>query len=141
MLNEFKKFILRGNVVDLAVGIAIGAAFTSVVNALVKDIIDPLVALFYGGNKLADASLTLKGKHFLYGDLINNIVTFLIVAAVVFFLVVKPINKLSGLAFRGKGLDDDSEKCPHCLSIIPKNATRCKFCTSSLGKKTMAIDN
>lgn len=135
MLNEFKKFILRGNVVDLAVGISIGAAFTSVVNALVKDIIDPLVALFYGGNKLADASLTIKGKHFLYGDLINNIITFVIVAAVVFFLVVKPINKLSAIAFRGKQVDDDTKQCPHCLSVVPKNASRCKFCTSSIDKK------
>lgn len=135
MLNEFKKFILRGNVVDLAVGIAIGAAFTSVVNALVKDIIDPLVALFYGGNKLADAAFTLKGKHFLYGDLINNIITFVIVAAVIFFLVVKPINALSELAFRGKGVDNDTKKCPRCLSIVPKDASRCKFCTSDLVKK------
>ena len=133
MFREFKKFILRGNVVDLAVGLSIGAAFTSVVNALVRDMIDPLVALLYGGSKLADAAFSIHGKRFLYGDFLNNALTFLIVAAVIFFLVVKPINKLSELAFRGRSTDEDgTKKCPYCLGKIPKDATKCMFCTSKL---------
>ena len=89
MFREFKKFILRGNVVDLAVGIAIGAAFTTVVNSLVKGLIDPLVAVFYGGEKLASSSFAVNGKEFLYGDIINSVISFLVVALVIFFLVVE----------------------------------------------------
>ncbi len=133
MFKEFKKFILRGNVVDLAVGLSIGVAFTSVVNAFVRDLVDPLVAFFYSGNKLADAAFSFHGKRFLYGDFLNNALTFLIVAMVIFFFVVKPINKLSELAFRGKENDDDgTRKCPYCIGKIPKEATRCRFCTSRL---------
>ena len=134
MLKEFKKFILRGNVVDLAVGIAIGAAFTSVVNSLVKGFIDPLVAVFYGGQKLADSTFTINGKEFLYGDLINSIITFLIVAAVIFFIVVQPINKLTERFSGGKDSETPTRKCPECLSKIPKEATRCMFCTSPIKK-------
>lgn len=133
MFNEFKKFILRGNVVDLAVGIVIGAAFTSVVNAFVKDVIDPLVSMFYGGDKLSSLKLSISGKDFLYGDLINNLVSFLIVASVVFFFVVQPINKLSALAAKSKDTDEPTtRKCLECLSEIPKEASRCKFCTAKL---------
>ena len=135
MFKEFKKFILRGNVVDLAVGLAIGAAFTSVVNALVKDMIDPFVSLLYGGGKLADLQFMVHGKGFRYGDVINSLITFLVVAIVVFFFVVKPINKLSELAFRGKSTDEEgTKKCPYCLGKIPKEATKCMFCTSELKK-------
>lgn len=133
MFKEFKKFILRGNVVDLAVGVAIGAAFTGVVNALVKDIITPLVTAIYGGQELTNAKFTFRGSSFLYGDLINAAVSFIVVAAVIFFLVVQPINKLSELAFRGKSTDEEgTKKCPHCLGKIPKEATKCMFCTSKL---------
>lgn len=133
MFKEFKKFILRGNVVDLAVGVAIGAAFTSVVNALVKDIVTPLVTAIYGGQELTNAKFTLRGSSFLYGDLINAAVSFIIVAAVIFFLVVQPINKLSELAFGGKSTGEEgTKKCPHCLGKIPKEATKCMFCTSKL---------
>ncbi len=137
MLNEFKKFILRGNVVDLAIGVAIGAAFTNVVNALVKDMITPLVSALYGGQELTKAKFVVRGSTFLYGDVINSLITFVIVAAIVFFFVVQPINKLSDLAFRGKTTDDDaSRKCPYCLGEIPKEATRCMHCTSKIKKKS-----
>src|SRR3990167_10879057 len=113
MFKEFKKFILRGNVVDLSVGIVIGAAFTSVVNAFVKDVIDPLVSLFYGGEKVSNLKVSIGGKDFLYGDLINNLVTFLIVAGVVFFFVVQPINKLAALTAKSKDTDEETTiKCP-----------------------------
>jgi large conductance mechanosensitive channel len=134
-LSEFKKFILRGNVVDLAVGVAIGAAFNAVVQALVADLITPLVAaLSHGKTEFADRTLTYSGKTlFSYGHFLNTIITFLITATVIFFLVVQPINKLTAIANKGKRTDDPStKKCPECLSEIPKDARRCKFCTAEL---------
>ena len=137
MLKEFRKFILRGNVVDLAVGIVIGAAFTSVVNALVKDVITPLIALIYNDKQFSDNFVTIHNTQFLYGDLLNNLISFVIVAAVVFFIVVEPINKLTDLASRGKGDKEPTEKtCPYCLSTVPKAAAKCRFCTSSLKKES-----
>ena len=136
MLKEFEKFILRGNVVDLAVGVVIGAAFTSVVNAVVKDMITPIIAIFGSSKHFADAHFSIQGSQFLYGDLINSIITFLIVAAVVFFMVVKPINHLTDRFGGGKDAETLTRKCPHCLSKIPKEATRCMFCTSQIKKAT-----
>ncbi|HEY1248102.1 MAG TPA: large conductance mechanosensitive channel protein MscL [Nitrososphaera sp.] len=136
MFREFKKFILRGNTVDLAVGIVVGAAFTTVINALVKDLINPLVAVFYGGTKLTDLYFVVDDKKFLYGDALNSLITFLIVAAVVFFLVVQPINKLNELSAGRKTTDEPTtKKCPYCLSTIPTEASRCKFCTSRFEDK------
>lgn len=135
MLNEFKKFILRGNVVDLAVGIAIGAAFTSFVNSLVKDFVNPLVSVFYSGDQFSNAHFSFRGAEFLYGDLINSLISFVIVAAVIFFFVVQPINKLSDIAFRSKETGEPtSKKCPFCLGKIPKEARKCMHCTSDLPK-------
>ena len=136
MFKEFKKFILRGNVVDLAVGVVIGAAFTSVVNAVVRDIINPLISVIYGQRQFTDAYFTIDEAKFHYGHLINAIITFLIVAAVVFFLVVQPINKLSELSFKSKTTDEPTtRKCPYCLSTIPKAASKCMHCTSAVKKE------
>lgn len=137
MLGEFRKFILRGNVVDLAVGVVIGAAFNGVVQAFVKDMITPLVSAISGGHtQFKDYSFAFRGQNFTYGDFLNTLISFLIVAAVVFFFVVQPINKLTNLANRGKKTDDESTKvCNYCLSVVPKEATRCKFCTSKLSAK------
>ena len=136
MLNEFKKFILRGNVIDLAVGVVVGAAFNSVVQALVKDMVTPVIAIFGGTKHFADAQFTIHNSAFFYGDFINALISFLLIAATVFFLVVQPINKLSELAMRSKSTDEPTtKKCPYCLSVVPKEATRCKFCTSNLDKK------
>lgn len=133
MFNEFKKFILRGNVVDLAIGVAIGAAFTGVVNALVKDFINPLATALYGGSKLSELYFTIGNAKFLYGDFINTLISFLIVATVVFFVVVQPINKLTELAQLGKDTGGPStRKCPYCYSEISVKASRCGFCTSQL---------
>lgn len=135
MIKDFRKFILRGNVVDLAVGVVIGAAFTSVVNALVKDLINPIIAIFGGTSRFADAHFTIHGSQFLYGDLINALLSFLIVSVVVFFFVVQPINKLTAVAARSKQAEEASNrKCPECLSEIPKEAKRCKFCTATVKK-------
>jgi len=131
MLGEFKKFILRGNVVDLAVGIVIGAAFNSVVQALVRDMITPVISAFGGNRRFADLSFTIHHSQFLYGDFLNAFISFLIMAAVVFFFVVQPINKLSEFSMRNKDTDEPTtKKCAECLSVIPKDASRCKFCTA-----------
>lgn len=136
MFKEFKKFILRGNVVDLAVGVVIGAAFNSVVQSLVKDMITPIITIFGGNGHFADAHFTIRHSQFLYGDFLNALISFLVVAIVVFFFVVQPINKLTALAMRGKDTDEpETKKCPECLSTIPRDATRCMYCTAKLPAK------
>lgn len=136
MLSEFRKFILRGNVVDLAVGVIIGAAFNSVVQSLVAMITELLPSK---NGKFATATFEVLGKKILYGQFVNALISFVLVAAVVFFLVVKPINKLNEIAMGKKNTDDpETKKCPYCLSVIPNHATRCKFCTSNLNKAEKA---
>jgi large conductance mechanosensitive channel len=133
MFKEFRKFILRGNVVDLAVGVVIGAAFTSVINSVVTNLITPLIAVIYGGHEFSKAVFHFRGNVFGYGAVINSLITFMIVAAVIFFLVVQPVNKLTELSIRNKDTDEPvTKKCEYCLSVIPADATRCKFCTSKL---------
>ena len=133
MLSEFKKFILRGNVVDLAVAVVVGAAFNSVVQGFVKDLITPLIAAIGGKPDFSNLSFKLHGSIFMYGDVLNLLISFLIIAATVFFLVVQPINRLQSLANRNKSPEEPTErKCPECLSDIPKAATRCKFCTTKV---------
>ena len=136
MFKEFKKFILRGNVVDLAVAVVIGAAFNGVVQAFVKDFITPLIGAVWGQGRQSEFAshyFMLRSSRFTYGDFVNTAVTFLIEAAVVFFLVVQPINRLTTLA---KAKDDTEEpttkKCPECYSEINIKATRCAFCTAKL---------
>lgn len=133
MLKEFRKFIMRGNVVDLAVAVVVGAAFNSVVQGIVKDLITPLIAAIGGQHDFSRLSFTLNGSTFLYGDVINLVISFLIIAAVIFFLVVQPLNKLQSVANRRKTPEEPTErKCPECLSDIPKAAKRCAFCTSKV---------
>jgi large conductance mechanosensitive channel len=131
MLKEFRKFILRGNVVDLAVAVVIGAAFGAVVTALVKDLVTPLIAAIGGQPDFSGLSFTLHGSRFMYGDFINAIVSFLIIATVIFFLVVQPLNRLMGKLKPEEEIDTPAEReCPECLSAIPAAAKRCKFCTA-----------
>ena len=134
MLKDFKKFILRGNVVDLAVAVLIGAAFNSVVSSLVKDMITPLITAISGkGTNFSNLSFKLHGSTLQYGNFLNSLVSFVIVACVVFFFVVQPINKLVSLSARNKTPEETTDKnCPECLSTIPKKATRCAFCTAKL---------
>ena len=129
LLADFKKFLLRGNVVDLAVAVVIGTAFGAVVKALVADLLTPIIALIFGKPSFQDLSFTLNSSHFAYGDFINNVITFLSVAAAVFFFVVTPINAL--MARRAKE-DPDTKECPECTSAIPIRARRCPLCTSEL---------
>ncbi|HVX24002.1 MAG TPA: large conductance mechanosensitive channel protein MscL [Candidatus Saccharimonadales bacterium] len=141
MLKDFKKFILRGNVVDLAVAVVVGAAFNSVVQGLVRDLIQPLINGVTGSTKGQAVQGTAHwnvGSHsftFPWGDFVSAIISFVIIAAVVFFLVVQPINKLQARAAGSKSSEEPTDKkCPECLSTIPKAAKRCAFCTAKLAK-------
>ena len=134
MLKGFKQFILKGNVVDLAVGVVVGVAFGAVVTALVKDIITPLLAAIGGKPDFSKISFTVNNSQFLIGDFLNAFISFIIVAAVIYFLVVLPMNKLIALTNRQKPIDPTTKKCPECLSVIPLGAKRCPFCTSVLKK-------
>jgi large conductance mechanosensitive channel len=133
MLKDFKQFILRGNVIDLAVAVVIGAAFGAVVTALVKDFVTPLIAAIGGQPDFSALTFTLNGSKFMYGDFLNAVISFLLIATVIFFFVVQPINQMLKRAARNKTPEDPTEKkCPECLSEIPIKATRCAFCTSKV---------
>ncbi len=129
LLTDFKKFLFRGNVVDLAVAVVVGTAFTAVVKALVADLVTPIIALIFGKPNFETLSFTVNGSHFAYGDFINTLFTFLTVAAVMFFLIVTPITKLME---RRAEEDPDTKECPECTSAIPLRARRCPLCTSEL---------
>lgn len=130
MLQEFKKFILRGNVVDLAVAVAVGAAFSAVVSAFVADFVNPLLALIPGNTNLAGKSLHLGAAEFKYGHFMNNVITFLLTAAVLFFVVIQPLNRLMELSRKRQATaDPTTRKCPECLGEIPIKAKRCMYCT------------
>lgn len=133
MLRDFKEFLLRGNVVDLAIAVVIGAAFGAVVTALVKDLITPLIAAIGGQPNFSALSFTINKSHFLYGDFINAIIAFIVIAAVVFFFVVVPLNKLIERSQRQATTPDPTtRKCPECLSEIPMEARRCAYCTAEV---------
>lgn len=131
LMNEFRAFILRGNVIDLAIAIVIGVAFGAVISALVKDLITPLIAAIGAQPNFADLYFTINNSKFLIGDFINVVLSFIILAAIIFFLVIKPINIMMS---RRKPTDvtPTTRECPYCLSVIPLNATRCAFCTAEV---------
>jgi large conductance mechanosensitive channel len=130
MLSEFKRFLLRGNVVELAVGIVIGVAFGSVVTAFVKAFLTPLIGLATGKANLSHLVFTVGGTQFPYGLFLTAVIAFLLIAAVVFFLVVRPINALVERSRNQQSEDPSTKKCPQCLSDIPVAARRCAYCTS-----------
>jgi large conductance mechanosensitive channel len=129
-LADFKQFILRGNVVDLAVGIVIGVAFGAVVTALVADLLTPLIAAIFGKQDFSSLTFTLNGSKFLYGAFINAVISFLTIAAAVFFFVVRPVNALMARRRTEPPVDEATRQCPECLSEVPVEARRCAFCTS-----------
>ena len=131
LFDEFKEFLLRGNLVELAVAVVIGTAFGAVVTAMVKDIITPLIAAIFTQPDFSDLTFTINESRFLYGDFINALLAFVIVAAVVFFLVVKPVNALLR-PVKGGEAPGHLRPCPRCLSDVPSRASRCRFCTSEL---------
>ena len=130
--SEFKQFLLRGNVVDLAVGIVIGVAFAAVVQAAVADLLTPLIAAIFGQPDFSQLTFEVNGSVFRYGHFLNVLIAFVIIALVVFFFVVKPINALTSLAQRRESPDPATRKCPECRSEIPVDARRCAFCTSEV---------
>lgn len=133
MLKGFRQFLLRGNVVDLAVAVVIGAAFGAVISALVKDLITPLIAAIFGKPDFSALTFEVNGSKFLYGDFINALVAFLLVAAAIYFVVVLPMNALTARMRRGEASPDPTtRKCPECLSEVPVAARRCAHCTSAL---------
>jgi large conductance mechanosensitive channel len=129
MFKGFTAFIARGNVVDLAVAVVIGAAFTAVVNALVKDLITPLIAALFGKPDFGALHFTINSAVFPYGDFLNAVISFVIVAAVIYYLVVAPVQKLLALRKPAEAAPAVMS-CPECLSEIPTGAKRCKFCTA-----------
>jgi large conductance mechanosensitive channel len=135
-MKDFKEFLLRGNLVDVAVGFVIGVAFAAVVTALVADLITPLIAAIGGNPDFSSLSFTIHKSHFLYGHFINALITFLLIAAVLFFLVVKPVNALLARRKTEVPVDEQTRQCPECMSEIPMLARRCAFCTAEVGAAT-----
>ncbi|HEY7057593.1 MAG TPA: large conductance mechanosensitive channel protein MscL [Vicinamibacterales bacterium] len=134
MLKGFKQFLLRGNVIDLAVAVVIGAAFGAVVAALVKDLLTPLIAAIVGKPDFSAIQFTVNGSKFLIGEFINAVVSFVLVAAAIYFFIVAPMNIIIERRHRGEAPPDPTtKKCPECLSEIPIAARRCAFCTQPVG--------
>ena len=129
-MRGFKAFLLRGNVVDLAIGVVIGIAFAAVIGAVVKDLVTPLIAAIGGQPDFSSLSFTINHSKFLYGDFINAVLAFVIIAAVIYFFVVLPYTTLIERSRKEPPADPTTKKCTECLSEIPKDARRCAFCTS-----------
>ncbi len=135
-MKGFKSFLLRGNVIDLAIAIVIGVAFGAVIAALVKDMITPLIAAIGGKPDFSSLSFTINNSRFLYGDFINAIIAFMIIAAVVYFLVIVPLNRMMERVSPQPKADVKTRECPECLSTVPLAASRCAFCTTQLTGRT-----
>ena len=135
-MGGFKKFLLRGNVVDLAVAVVIGAAFGAIVTSLVTNIITPLIAAIFGQPDFSSLSFTLNGSEILYGAFLNSVIGFLIIATVIFFAVVKPMNAIMTRMRAEPTPDPLTGKCPFCLSEVQIGATRCPFCTQEIAAVT-----
>jgi large conductance mechanosensitive channel len=137
MTKGFRQFLLRGNVIDLAVAVVIGAAFGAVISAFVKDLLTPLIAALVGKPDFSALQFTVHGSTFLYGDFLNALISFVLVAAAVYYFVVTPVNALISRSRKQPPADPTTKKCPECLSEIPIDARRCAFCTSQLGNPTV----
>ena len=132
-MNGFKQFMLRGNVVELAVAVVMGAAFTAVITALVKDLLTPLIAAIAGKPDFSAIAITVNGSKLMIGDFVNALVAFLMIGVAVYFFVVLPVNALTARLRRGEAPPDPTtKKCPECLSEVAIAARRCAFCTSAL---------
>ena len=131
MLKEFKEFLLRGNLLEIAVGLVLALAFTAVVTSLVEDLITPLIAAIFGRPDFSGLDFEINGSVFRYGQFLNALLAFVLVAAVLFFLVVKPVNALAARRAGEEGAM--TRECPECLSEIPVGARRCAHCTAEVG--------
>ena len=132
MLSEFQKFLLRGNVLDLAVAVVIGAAFGAVVTSLVEDVLTPIIAAVIGEPSFSSLSFSIGESEVLVGSFLNAVFSLLVVAAAIFFLVIKPLNMLMERAARGRTVAPTTKECPECLTSIPLMARRCPSCTAVL---------
>ncbi len=132
MFDDFKRFMLRGNVIDMGVGVVIGVAFKSVVDALVQNLMTPLIAAIGGQADFSALNFTINNSQFLYGEFINAMISFLITGVVVFYVIVRPVNALMSRYREEETPDPTTRKCPYCVSEIPLRATRCAFCTSTV---------
>jgi large conductance mechanosensitive channel len=133
MMSGFRQFILRGNVIDLAVAVVLGAAFGAVVAALVKDLLTPLIGAIFGAPDFSALVVTVNGSRFLIGDFVNAVISFVLVSAAVYYAIVVPVNAINARRNRGEAPPDPTtKKCPECLSEVPVAARRCAACTSAL---------
>jgi large conductance mechanosensitive channel len=132
LIKEFRDFVLRGNVVDLAIAVVVGAAFGAVVSALVSSFITPLIAAVGGKSDFSALAFTVNGSRFAYGVFLNALISFVLVAAVVFFLIVRPLNTLMDRMSTEAPVAEVTRACPECLSQIPAEARRCAFCTAEV---------
>lgn len=130
MFKGFKEFILKGNAIDLAVGVVTGVAFTNLVNAIVKDLVTPLIGTFGGNQDFSNISFSINNNQFLIGDLLNSLISFITVTTVIYFFVVIPMNKFNKKLGLNPKANQNEKICPECLSSVPMKAKRCKFCTS-----------
>ena len=133
LLQDFKTFLMRGNLVELAVAFVMGAVFAALLKAFIADLITPIIALVFGQPNFSTLSFTINGSHFAYGDFLNYLFTFVTTAAVIFFFVVRPYNAL--MARRSKE-DPTTKPCPECTSAVPLEARRCPLCTSQIAEAT-----
>jgi large conductance mechanosensitive channel len=132
-MKGFKQFLLRGNVVELAVAVVMGAAFTAVVTALVKDLLTPLIAAVFGAPDFSAIAVTVNGSKLMVGDFVNAVIAFLLMSVAVYFFVVLPVNAFTARMRRGEAPPDPTtKKCPECMSEVAIAAKRCAFCTSAL---------
>lgn len=134
MLKEFKQFLLRGNVVDLAVGVVIGAAFGALVTSLVENLLTPFIGMIVKVPNFADYSITIRESQFMYGKLLNTFISFILIATTIFFFIVRPINKLFEKNLKGPPVTPTTKRCPECMSEIPLEAKRCKYCAQIVDK-------
>lgn len=134
IFTGFRNFILRGNVIDLAVAVIIGAAFKDIVNAVVDDFINPLISAIGGKPDFSRFYITVNHSKFLIGSFVNTLISFLIISAIIYFFVVVPMNKIIEKTKKGEKAGPSEKACPECLSLVPLTAKRCKFCTSKLTK-------
>ena len=132
MINDFKTFLLRGNVIDLAIAVAIGAAFTAVVASFTENLLTPLLAIPGDRASFAELTFTVSGSVFRYGAVIDAIIAFVLIAAVLFFFVVRPVNRLMERRRTEPEVESTTRECPECLSSIPRQASRCAFCTAEV---------
>jgi len=132
MFKEFKQFLLRGNVVDLAVGVVIGTAFGAVVSSLVSDLLTPLISAIAKVPDFGGLYFTINGSQFMYGKFINVLISFILVAGAIFFFVVKPMNMLIAMSRKEPPADPTTKKCSECLCEIPIQAKRCSHCTQAV---------